>query len=118
MLVCYICNIVCLVCLVCLLDWITLEYSIIRRYTNIVYCYHYYIIIIDSLDTSETRVFMTIAADLVVVGIQEPVRFLIEIKAKIFPASERFWYFSRKPHHEQFLLILKPVSILCIGGVI
>ena len=59
---------------------------------------------------SDTRVFLTIAVDLVVVGIQEPVRFLIETKAKIFPMNERFWYFSKKPHNEQFILRLKEVS--------
>ena len=55
------------------------------------------------------RVFLTIAVDLVIEGIQEPVRFLIETKAKIFPVTERFWYFSKKPHHEQFVLKLKEV---------
>ncbi len=58
---------------------------------------------------SDMRVFLTIAVDLVIEGIQEPVRFLIETKAKIFPQNERFWYFSKKPHHEQFVLKLKEV---------
>ena len=58
---------------------------------------------------SDMRVFLTIAVDLVIDGIQEPVRFLIETKAKIFPTTERFWYFSKKPHHEQFVLKLKEV---------
>lgn len=55
---------------------------------------------------------MTIAVDLVIVGIQEPVRFLLESKAKIFPASERFWYFSKKSYNEQFILQLKEVVII------
>ena len=54
--------------------------------------------------------FLTIAVDLVIVGIQEPVRFLIEAKAKIFPQHERFWYFNKKPHDEQFVLRLKQVG--------
>ena len=54
---------------------------------------------------------MTIAVDLVIVGIQEPVRFLIETKARIFPQNERFWYFSKKPHHEQFFVQLKEVCV-------
>ena len=58
----------------------------------------------------DTRVFLTIAVDLVIEGIQEPVRFLIETKAKIFPQSERFWYFSKKPHHEQFYVKLNKVG--------
>lgn len=60
---------------------------------------------------TDTRVFMTIAVDLVLEGIQEPVRFLVETRAKIFPTSERFWYFTTKPHVEQFILKLKEVCI-------
>lgn len=63
------------------------------------------------------RVFLTIAVDLVIEGIQEPVRFLIETKAKIFPVTERFWYFSKKPHHEQFVLKLKEVRLLSFFDV-
>ena len=59
----------------------------------------------------DTRVFLTIAVDLVIVGIQEPVRFLIETKAKIFPTNERFWYFSKKPHQDTFILTLKDVRV-------
>jgi len=58
-------------------------------------------------DCIDTRVFMTIAIDLVLEGIQEPVRFLVETRAKIFPTTERFWYFTTKPHVEQFILKLK-----------
>lgn len=59
-----------------------------------------------------TRVFMTVAVDLVLEGIQEPVRFLVEMRAKIFPTNERFWYFTTRPHIEQFILKLKEVSSL------
>lgn len=58
----------------------------------------------------DTRVFLTVAVDLVICGIQEPVRFGIETKAKIFPHNERFWYFTKKPHQEQFFVKLKLVS--------
>ena len=54
---------------------------------------------------------MTVAVDLVLEGIQEPVRFIIETKAKIFPGSERFWYFSKRPHTEDFIIKLKQVGI-------
>ena len=53
---------------------------------------------------------MTVAIDLVIIGIQEPVRFAIETKAKIFPQTERFWYFMCKPHTELFHVKLKPVK--------
>lgn len=54
---------------------------------------------------------MTVAADLVISGIQEPVRFVIETKAKIFPPTERFWYFSKRTLYENFYLRVKEVSI-------
>jgi len=62
---------------------------------------------------ADTRVFMTIAIDIIIEGIQEPVRFLVETRAKIFPTGERFWYFTTKPHVEQFILKLKEV---CLGS--
>ncbi|XP_067125616.1 rab GTPase-activating protein 1-like isoform X2 [Centruroides vittatus] len=59
----------------------------------------------------DTRVYMTVAADLVIEGISEPVRFVIETKAKILPQNERFWYFNKKAHIEQFYLKLKEVEV-------
>ncbi|KAL4219350.1 Rab GTPase-activating protein 1 [Mactra antiquata] len=58
----------------------------------------------------DTRVFMTVAIDLVIIGIQEPVRFAMETKAKIFSQTERFWYFMSKPHTELFHVKLKQVE--------
>ena len=58
---------------------------------------------------SDTRVFLTVAVDLVMFGIQEPVRFSVETKARIYPANERFWYFTKKPHVEHFDVKLKEV---------
>jgi hypothetical protein len=62
------------------------------------------------LCAADTRVFLTVAVDLVLAGIQEPVRFIIETRAKIYPPSERFWYFNKKPHCELFILKLKEVG--------
>ncbi|KAM3728876.1 Rab GTPase-activating protein [Dirofilaria immitis] len=58
----------------------------------------------------ETRVFMTIAADVILTGIGEPVRFNIECKARIFHEHERFWYVSRRPVVEKYFLTAKRAS--------
>ncbi|VDO65848.1 unnamed protein product [Onchocerca flexuosa] len=55
----------------------------------------------------ETRVFMTIAADVILTGIDEPVRFNMECKARIFHEHERFWYVSRRPVVEKYFLTAK-----------
>jgi hypothetical protein len=55
-------------------------------------------------------IYITVAVDLVIRGIQEPVRFLIETPIKVFPQGERFWYFSRRPLVQQFSLNLRVVS--------
>lgn len=54
---------------------------------------------------------MTVAVDLVIRGIQEPVRFLIETTVRVFGQNERnFWYFQRRSLIQQFYLNLKEVS--------
>lgn len=58
---------------------------------------------------TDNQVYLTVAVDLVFSGIDEPTRFVIETKAKIFPTNERFWYFSKKALHDQFYLRLKEV---------
>ncbi|CAM1301965.1 RABGAP1 (predicted), partial [Pycnogonum litorale] len=57
----------------------------------------------------DTKVFFTVAVDLVIRGIEEPVRFSLETKAKIFPRTERFWYFSKKFMQEKFQMKLRRV---------
>ena len=62
-----------------------------------------------------TRVFLSVAVDLVIQEIQEPVRFLIETKARVFPQQEKFWYFGKKILNEQFYLKLREVRHYVIG---
>ncbi|KAK9874669.1 hypothetical protein WA026_005490 [Henosepilachna vigintioctopunctata] len=58
----------------------------------------------------DTKQFMTVAVDLVIRGIQDPVRFQIETKVRIYNQNERnFWYFHRKTLTQQFFLNLKEI---------
>jgi len=57
-------------------------------------------------------VFLSVAVDLVIQEIQEPVRFLIETKARIFPPSEKFWYFGKKILRENFFVRLREVRFV------
>ena len=59
---------------------------------------------------ADKGMFMTIAVDLVITGIQEPVRFVVETKVRIFPSTEKFWYFNKKPVQEFFYLMLEEVG--------
>ena len=55
---------------------------------------------------------MTVAVDLVIRGIREPVRFVIETSVKVFPQNERFWYFNKRNLVQQFFLNSKEVILI------
>lgn len=60
------------------------------------------------------KVSITVAVDLVIKGIKEPVRFVIETSVKVFPQSESFWkdfYFNTRKFVQQFYLNSKEVKI-------
>eukprot|EP00096_Caligus_rogercresseyi_P011399 TRINITY_DN4471_c0_g1_i1.p1 TRINITY_DN4471_c0_g1~~TRINITY_DN4471_c0_g1_i1.p1 ORF type:complete len:946 (+),score=336.85 TRINITY_DN4471_c0_g1_i1:55-2892(+) len=55
----------------------------------------------------ESPVHMTVAADLVVSQMSEPIRFVFETRAFIYSASERFWLYALRSLHRQYAVRLK-----------
>jgi len=50
---------------------------------------------------------MTVAVDLVVARVTEPVRFIYETKARIFPQNDRFWNINKPRIHDLYIMELK-----------
>ena len=59
---------------------------------------------------SGSCVFLSVAVDLVIQEIQEPVRFLIETQASVYPQNEKFWPFGKKVLQETYFVRLREVS--------
>ncbi|KAG6439235.1 hypothetical protein O3G_MSEX000603, partial [Manduca sexta] len=50
---------------------------------------------------------MSLALDLVIRGIPDPLRLVVETPVKVYPPTERFWYYSKRPLVQQFYINLK-----------
>lgn len=59
-----------------------------------------------SNEISDTRVFMTVAIDVIVTEINEPIRFSIESMARVFHEHERFYKTPQTSVIEKFTLVL------------
>lgn len=51
--------------------------------------------------------YMSLALDLVIRGIRDPLRLVIETPVKVYPPTERFWYYSKRPLVQEFYINLK-----------
>lgn len=51
--------------------------------------------------------YMSLGLDLVIRGISDPLRLIVETPVKIFPPTERYWYYSKRPLIQQFYINLK-----------
>ncbi|KAJ8677381.1 hypothetical protein QAD02_013168 [Eretmocerus hayati] len=65
-----------------------------------------------NVETKNEKISMTIAVDLVIRGIREPVRFVIETSVKILPRNGRFWCFNKRSLVQQFFLHSKESTSL------
>ncbi|KAF5273077.1 hypothetical protein FQR65_LT04819 [Abscondita terminalis] len=70
-----------------------------------------------NVETKDTSMYITVALDLVIRGIQEPVRFQMETPVRVFGQHERFWYFQKRSLIQQFFLNLKEVVSGDLGDV-
>ncbi|KRZ88335.1 Rab GTPase-activating protein 1 [Trichinella sp. T8] len=60
----------------------------------------------------ETRVYMTVATDIVFCTIPEPLRFVVDCRVKIFDENERFWSWKHRDVCERYYLKVR----LCPNG--
>lgn len=67
--------------------------------------------VFESFNAEMTKYPLTVAVDLVIKKIKEPVRLIIETQVKMYPQNERFWSLSKAQIYHEFCLYLKDVSI-------
>jgi len=63
--------------------------------------------VLNAVSPKGTRVFISVAADLVFSDLKEPVRVVKESKVKIFTTNEKFWNPSKPRLHEEYIMDLK-----------
>lgn len=63
--------------------------------------------VLNSETPKDTRVYMTIAVDVLLEGVHEPVRLRLECKARIYHEHERFWRVARHPVSDRFYITLR-----------
>lgn len=63
--------------------------------------------LINNLTPKDSRVFITVAVDVVVARIRQPLKFLSEFKAVLLPSNYKFWYFSNRQYVHKFVLFVK-----------
>ncbi|KAK3713438.1 hypothetical protein QZH41_012477 [Actinostola sp. cb2023] len=69
------------------------------------------LLVLNTETPKNTRVFMTVAVDLVVAKVTEPVRFIYETKARIFPQNDRFWNINKPRIHDVYMMELKKEAV-------
>lgn len=53
---------------------------------------------------------MSVAVDLVFADLKEPVRFVQEVKVRVYASNEKFWNPSKPRITEEYIMQLKEVS--------
>ncbi|KFD55832.1 hypothetical protein M513_03271 [Trichuris suis] len=62
------------------------------------------------LDVAKTRVFMTVATDVLFADVPEPLRFSVCCRVRIFDENERFWNLKGKPVTERYHLEIQQLE--------
>lgn len=67
--------------------------------------------VFEGLNTEATQSRLTVAIDLVIEQIKEPVRLPVKIQCKMYSQNERFWSFSKGHFTHRYSLYLKEVRV-------